>query len=267
MATYRDVREMKLRIASDIHSEFFFESDMKKLAVEALPKLDDDEATILILAGDVGSIKYPDRLVRFIDEIAHRFREVLYVPGNHCFYGGNLHHTVDDIRSLISHHDNIFFSDMGTTVIDGVTFHMHTLWTDFDKENPVSMLQAKESMNDYRLIKNGDRVANPQDMLDLHKRHMALLRSKLKKGDIVITHHTPSFQCVPEEFIGDSLNGSFHSDLEEFIIEKKPLMWLSGHTHNAVDKMIGNTRVIINPRGYGNQHKTNGYRPTLVVEV
>jgi Icc-related predicted phosphoesterase len=50
-------------------------------------------------------------------------------------------------------------------------------------------------------------------------------------------------------------------------MERQPALWFHGHMHDAKDYNIGSTRVVINPRGYGNQHKTNNYDPTLVVEI
>lgn len=32
-----------------------------------------------------------------------------------------------------------------------------------------------------------------------------------------------------------------------------PMLWVHGHTHEAFDYRIGNTRVIVNPRAYPNE--------------
>lgn len=249
---------MKLRICSDIHSEFW--DDVKGMGQIVLPEMEGDADSTLILAGDVGSMHSPENLVGFIDEVAPRFKNVLYVLGNHEFYGGNLDRTPEDISEMLRHHDNIVFAPG----IDNI--HMETLWTDFDKENPISMIEAATRMNDYQYIHDCYLLARPEDMVDLHKRAVESF-SVICEGDIVITHHAPSYQSVPEEYKTSRVNGAYASDLELLILEKKPILWVHGHTHTPCDYMIGNTRVVCNPRGYGNQFKKNGYNSKLVIEV
>lgn len=38
------------------------------------------------------------------------------------------------------------------------------------------------------------------------------------------------------------------------LIEKyQPTLWIHGHTHEKADYMIGNTRIVSNPRGYNRE--------------
>lgn len=258
---------MKLRIASDIHTEFFGEDEIGIWSEIILPPLDDDKNTVLILAGDIGSMKHKECLVNFLDAVVPRFKTVLYIPGNHEYYGGNLLTTPDVIRELTGKHKNLFFTNMGGCVEENKKIHMHTLWTDFDGGNPQSMFEAGERMNDYRLIRNGGRLLQPADTYNLHKAHIENLQGNLSSGDIVVSHHSPSLRSIPPEYLTDRVNGAYHSNLHDLISDKKPALWVHGHTHTACDYMQDETRIICNPRGYGNQYKKNGYRPTLVVEI
>ena len=56
----------------------------------------------------------------------------------------------------------------------------------------------------------------------------------------------------PVYYKGDTLmNGAFHSDLSEFILDRPQIrLWVHGHMHNVSDYMLGTTRVVCNPRGY-----------------
>ena len=69
---------------------------------------------------------------------------------------------------------------------------------------------------------------------------------------VIVGHHSPSFQSVSAEFKHDILmNGGYHSNLDNFISDNPQiLLWLHGHTHSAHDYVIGNTRILCNPRGY-----------------
>jgi len=47
------------------------------------------------------------------------------------------------------------------------------------------------------------------------------------------------------------MNGGFSSDLSEFIMDRPQIKyWQHGHHHNESDYMLGETRVVCNPRGY-----------------
>lgn len=262
---------MKLRLASDIHTEFFDgqEDDMKDISELMITPLPDDKATTLILAGDIGSMKHPEMLLAFLNQVCRRFEAVRYIPGNHEYYGGDLQTTPARIKEMTLYCENLFFTKDGGSILPltNKTMHMTTLWTDFDGENPNCMLEAQGCMNDYRLIRNGGRVARPQDVLEMHKLSLQSLKKNVRAGDIVVTHHSPSLNSIPEEYLLNRVNGAYHSDLSKFIAESKPAIWCHGHTHTACDYVQDNTRIICNPRGYGNQYKKNGYRPDLVFEI
>ncbi len=270
---------MKFRLASDIHSEFFGEDEMSRLAREALPPLPDDDKTTLILAGDIGSMNKPCNILSLLNILSSRFERIVYILGNHEYYGGDFVQTPHDIKDLLSHLKNVWATTAGSKSADTCGIHAHTLWTDFDKENSVSMLEAGARMNDYRLITNGynaetqygktTRRLRPEDTLERHKEHVRCLSvfAPILPGDLIVTHHSPSLRSIPAEYLTDRVNGAYHSDLEWLIEKKKPAVWVHGHTHTACDYMIGSTRIICNPRGYGSQFKKNGYNATLTFEV
>jgi len=80
---------------------------------------------------------------------------------------------------------------------------------------------------------------------------------KIAVGDkskkfVVCTHHAPTFNSVAECYKHDTLmNGAFASDLSELIMNRPQIkLWTHGHMHNVSDYMVGETRVVCNPRGY-----------------
>ena len=80
---------------------------------------------------------------------------------------------------------------------------------------------------------------------------------KIAVGDrskkfVVVTHHAPTVLSIAEWFKHDTLmNGAFASDLSEFIMDRPQIkLWTHGHMHNVSDYMMGDTRVVCNPRGY-----------------
>jgi Icc-related predicted phosphoesterase len=96
---------------------------------------------------------------------------------------------------------------------------------------------------------------SPEDSVEDHKKmlnYIDIVTQDKTKKYVVVTHHAPSSESIAECYKGDKLmNGAFHSDLSEFILDRPQIkLWTHGHMHNVSDYVIGNTRVVCNPRGY-----------------
>jgi Icc-related predicted phosphoesterase len=100
-------------------------------------------------------------------------------------------------------------------------------------------------------------------MMDKHESDREFL--KWSKADVIMTHHTPSMMSVGPKFHGDRTNMFFHNELDSFILdlEKKPALWVHGHTHESSQYRIGDTLVVCNPRGYPGENKPE-YKPVFV---
>ena len=83
---------------------------------------------------------------------------------------------------------------------------------------------------------------------------------------MVITHHAPTPRSIAPGFHGSTLNPAFASNLEPLIARYQPAFWIHGHVHNSVNVMLGETRVVANPRGY-NADENPDYDPALCVEL
>ena len=55
------------------------------------------------------------------------------------------------------------------------------------------------------------------------------------------------------------INRFFVSDETPLILDKKPRLWVHGHTHLTCDYMLGETRVVCNPHGYPKERKWTRY--------
>lgn len=98
-------------------------------------------------------------------------------------------------------------------------------------------------------------IFSPEDAVEEFEKftqYLASVTAGLDKKFVVVTHHTPSHQSVAPYYKADQLmNGGYHSNLDEFIMDKPNLkLWVHGHTHEDFDYLIGETRVVCNPRGY-----------------
>ena len=214
----------------------------------------------------------------FLKRCSFQFPHVIYVAGNHEFYHGKFYAGIDYLREECAKHPNIYFLECDTKVIDDVTFIGATLWTDMNKGDPLTMHAIEGMMNDFRIIRNDKRNYAPmsaRDVVDRHARTLSyfkiVLTEQHNKKFVVVGHHSPSFQSMHPAYAHETLmNGGYHSDLSEFILDHPQIkLWVHGHTHHPFDYVIGETRIVCNPRGYENDDygEDTGWNPNIVLEV
>jgi len=257
---------MKVKVASDLHLEFLN-------SFEEIPNL--GTADILVLAGDIFPAKYlktngklKDIYLRFVDKCSKDFSHILYVLGNHCYYGYNYEGSKRKIKEHLPHNFQILDND--TVKIGDWNFIGFTLWTDFRNENALEMMEAAQVMNDYKVIRITPkyRKLNPTDTLNFHKDSKKYLLNQLQTLNdnvFVISHHAPSYQSVPQQFKKHA-NGAYCSNLDDLIVNHPQIKyWAHGHTHTAFNYMIEGCRVICNPGGYPGQG--TGFNPDLLFDI
>jgi predicted phosphodiesterase len=231
---------MKLNVLSDLH-----------LSLGALPT-PDNEADVIVLAGDIAR---PKEAIAWASGLA---KPVLYVPGNHEFYGGSIAGTVDELRRL-SAGTSVHLLDNDEVIIGGVRFLGTTLWTDFmlfgeGEKRAAAMQAAQRFMRDFSRIRIGEAPFTPEASAALFARHAAWLGRKLAQPHggptVVITHHAPSRKSIHPRFADSPMNACFVSDAERLIDASRVRLWIHGHTHDSFDYLVNGTRVLCNPRGY-----------------
>jgi DNA repair exonuclease SbcCD nuclease subunit len=244
---------MKIALCSDIHLEF-----------GSLPIQNTEGADVLLLAGDIctasGFSKYPQKDVyhEFFSEASEQFKNVIYIMGNHEHYHGDFAKTYETLQNELSTYANVRLLEKEVYAPDDVVFVGLTLWTDFNKEDVISMNVAERNMNDYRVIKNSktSKRLNSNDTLLDHKQALNKIDEICKQHPdlpiVIVGHHSPSKKSIKPQYENDvHLNGAYSSSLEEFILDRPNIkLWVHGHTHHEFDYMIGETRVVCNPRGY-----------------
>jgi DNA repair exonuclease SbcCD nuclease subunit len=214
----------------------------------------------------------------FLKRCSFQFPHVVYVAGNHEFYHGKFYAGIDYLRHECAKYPNIYFLECDTKVIDDVVFVGGTLWTDMNKGDPLTMHAIEGMMNDFRIIRNDKREfarMSARDVVTRHARTLSYFRLMLSehkdKKCVVVGHHSPSLQSVHETYKSQYLmNGGYHSDLSEFILDHPQVkLWTHGHTHHPFDYVIGETRVVCNPRGYENEgySEDTGWNPDIVIEI
>ncbi len=301
---------MKIAVCSDLHLEFgpivlenTSGADVLILSGDICVAADVQELTSPSFAyGHAGNMYHKSMKVHdFFQDCCKKFTDVVYVVGNHEHYHYDFKYTISHLRKMLGYLPNLHILEKGTFQIGDVTFIGGTLWTDMNKEDPLTLMHIKGCMNDFRCVNNSNRMVtrqvplymenllftedgknggkyikdekgnlipngykekeeparfSPEDAVEEHKKMLDFIRivteGNYDKKYVVVGHHTPSpFSCHPK-WAGDKLmNGGYHSDLTEFIMDRPQIkLWTHGHTHEPFDYMLGSTRVVCNPRGY-----------------
>jgi predicted phosphodiesterase len=265
---------MKIALASDLHLEF-----------QDIDLMNSEGAEVLILSGDImvaedlHSHPHMDynpytsgaladlgrrqltalRFRDFLKRCSFQFPHVIYIAGNHEFYHGKWKASIQYLRDECAKFTNVYFLERDIKVINDVTFIGATLWTDCNKGDPLTLHALADMMNDYRIIRNDEHnysKLRPAHTMYRHQQTIAYLKSILpdmKDRKIVFAgHHSPSKLSTHPKYQNEYLmNGGYSSDLSEFILDHPEIkLWTHGHTHDPFDYMIGETRIVCNPRGY-----------------
>ncbi|RQO73983.1 phosphoesterase [Pedobacter sp. KBW06] len=248
---------MKIQIISDLHQEF------------GISELNFENADLVILAGDTNlGIKGIEWVKKYIPN-----KPVLYILGNHEYYKGSYPRTLHQIIEA-SRNSNVTVLENNRLEFEGIRFHGATFWTDFSLfGSPVEYgIICQAQMNDYKVIRRDPSYSKLRsiDTFKIHQISRAWLEESLEESrgykNVVISHHAPSLQSVPELYRNDPVTAAYASDLEGLIRKYNPLYWIHGHIHTPARYTIGQTEVICNPHGYINE-KYNGYNKALLIEI
>lgn len=247
---------MKIQILSDLHLDHWGSYlGVNWYTHEFLPAIQTD-ARVLVVAGDSFSLRVRDlRWTRArLEDLCNRFQDVVYVPGNHEFYGTSIDTGLVGLHEIALYIPNLHVLDLGrAAMIDGRRFLGHTMW--FSKNDDALKISDFWCISDFEPF-----------VYEEHARFRNYLEHELTENDIVVTHHAPSVKSIDSQYEGDPHNHYFCvPEMEELIYRRQPLLWVHGHMHTPFDYVIGGTRVICNPQGYPGEGVR--FNPKLIVEV
>ena len=243
---------MRLRVYSDLHNE------LSGFDPGSGPKAD-----VVVLAGDI------DTGTRGLHWALERFADlpVVYVAGNHEFYGQRHPKVIDQLRHL-SQGTPVHFLENQAVVVNGIRFLGCTFWTDFQlfgrQQRQAALMEAGLRMSDYRRIRLGRaeryRRLRPTDTEYWHRRSLAWLRETLTQPfdgpTVVVTHHAPDPRSIAADYaqpdhVGDLIDAGYASRITPTDLPLEAIdLWIHGHTHTCVDYRHHGMRVVANQRGY-----------------
>lgn len=249
---------MRIHVISDLHQEF---------GEVPLPRVDCD---CVVFAGDV------DTKTNGLMWLFQQFRDVpvIYICGNHEFYGENYPSLIGKLK-MRAEGTNVHVLENESVTLGGIRFFGCTLWTDMALMGDWTdgAVLAGDKMNDYKRVRNsarGYKRLSPRDTRRAHLESVTAMREFFSAGDarssVIVTHHAPSLQSLPERRRTEAISCAYASNLDDLILEHQPRLWIHGHIHHNNDYMIGETRVLANPRAYPDDPNSE-FVPNLVVTL
>lgn len=264
---------MKIAIASDIHLE-----------IADLNLQNTVDADVLVLAGDIllaqdlhdhppSQTPYSPEIIRtlgsrqlkaqkyrdFIKRVSFQFPHVIAIAGNHEFYHGKWVGSIQTLREEYGVYPNVHFLERDICKIEDVTFVGGTLWTDYNRGDPLALHAISGVMNDFNMIRHdglGFTKLRPAHALSRHRDTLDYFKTVIdeRKDEkvVVVSHMAPSSLSIHEKYKHETLtNSAYYSDLGDFILDRPQIRyWIHGHVHTDFDYQIGDCRVVCNPRGY-----------------
>lgn len=236
---------MRIQFASDLHLEFFQKDFPDFRGVEPA------DSDVLVLAGDIANGS------RVFELFGDWHCPVIFVPGNHEFYGASLPKVLSDFQERAARYPNVTVLNGTQAVISGVRFVGGTLWTDYElfgkERRDEAMFACAGKIHDHAVIEGkGGTAFRPADARDEHLLQRQQIESTLSVPfvgkSVLVTHHAPHRRSVHPQYAADITSTAFASHLAH-IVELADLC-IHGHVHSNFDYTVGKTRVVANPLGY-----------------
>ena len=242
---------MHASVVSDIHLEYYKNVTLNNT----------EGSDLLILAGDIGC-GISSVLDLFIKDCCKKYNNVIYILGNHEFYGFDITDVVNHWNEMSRDIENLHFLNNSTCVIGGVKFIGSTLFSDtvnglsITEELFINGLNRREIsvFNDFNHIYlNGRKITLNDYNVEYTKSIDFITReinrpSDLKK--VLITHYGTMMPSIEDRFMGNPSRPLFVTDLSSLICNSDLDLVIHGHLHTPSDYEYFGKRVICHPYGY-----------------
>jgi predicted phosphohydrolase len=207
--------------------------------------------SILIIAGDMSAGKDAHNILKVIST---KFKHIIYIPGNHEYYGNSIRH----LNKMISNHSipNLTTIDSNGH-IDCIVYGKRIVgcvgWGSLNNNQYV----IQNTINDFKkiIIDEQSDYVGITDILEKHNQDIAFLNNALKTPcDIVVTHHVPCNFLVRPEFQTSNLQSAYVMNVDTELFNNSevllPEYWVFGHTHDYIVQDSFDIKFRCNPVGY-----------------
>lgn len=246
-------------VISDMHLDFYPNANtlLRNMPVSS---------EVLLIAGDMCELRNFQDM--WLEILLAKYRYIFYVPGNHDWYGSST--TLDVSRRFMGRVGWSSFKVLQRqtdTIFGNFKISGATLWF---PDHPTNTFHER-FLGDFHYIRDFKPWVYQQHEMDkefFHKKGRGIIRGVGFQGaaDIWMMHHLPFSASIHPKYANSPTNRFFLGNLGDAFYDAtyKPRVIVHGHTHEAMDYMIDDTRVVCNPVGYPNEGGEARFKPKLV---
>jgi predicted phosphodiesterase len=241
---------MKILHLTDLHLEF------NKNLIDFSSVINTKVAKVVVLTGDIAGGTHSLPFIKHLISLGYI---VIYILGNHEFYGHDIDELINEWRKISKNIDNFHFLEGDSVVIDDVEFFGTCLWTSVGTRNKDEFADPllKYHIKDFSSIKNW----SVEKMKDRFYSSFENLQQMIDKSNankkVVLIHYLPSYESIHESYFGSPQNPLFASELGYYFAYSDVKGIFHGHTHTKCDYFLGDCFVRCNPYGYHDLNMKN----------
>lgn len=263
---------MKINFLSDLHLEG------NNPANNLLSKPYVPTGDVVLLSGDITNSTSMERVKEYFENCG---KEVLYIPGNHEYYGGNWDTQVDTMCKYYAENcPNIKVMDDDYVKIGDVHFLGGTFWSNI---SPLEEGEVKRCIADFVWYAR-NKFERPIQVIDgctIDKQRQAhklsyewfdLMLGNIRRKDpeakiVCFTHFPPSWEAQEARFKSTALGSYFYSHSDYLIEKHQPNYWIYGHTHGNISWKNGITNILSNQLGYRSEPSNSSFDQHMEIEL
>ena len=248
-----------IQIVSDLHIEY--RNDIVPNPLDYITP----SASILVLAGDIGSFYKINQLEGFLTQLSPHFEIIIYVPGNHEYYMTqnmeplSMSKLLNRLYTIEKKIANLYILNQKSVILDNICITGCTLWSNALVTIPKFIVRIHGMTNELYKRKYENDVKYIGNMVEYCNKNNLKL--------VVITHHCPTFEIVDVHKMKDKYISLYVSDLDHLLDDQKIKVWCCGHIHRNFDIITkGNTRVVGNQKGKP-RDKIMDFKKDCVIQI
>lgn len=264
---------MKIHVISDLHLDTYHSGQRTEFFRRLREMRLRNPADVLVVAGDVCSqAAHKDFAKKVLTELCSMYRKVLYVFGNHEYWGHDfptINAMVDRWRTDPNLANLEVLTDGDTMDVEGQTYLGGTMWYPQPDDEDA---WTKNMYPDFRAVRDFE-----PEVYHCHGRFLTALEHALEPGDprldpinglVVISHMGPLEDSIDAQFAGYETNRFFCPDISHHLKGPNlPKLWIHGHTHCAFDYKWRGMRVYCNPHGYPNEGANRNFWDRIAIDI
>lgn len=198
----------------------------------------DEHYRVLAACGDICSI---DQMTVYLDKVSALYDYVLFVPGNHEYYGQEMNSINTALDDINKQYDNVHIFIPGNERLllrDDLMIHGTTLWADVYKGCRVNSKRTPISI-DNRLLDYIDMNSLYDYAVEQLDNTIAISADR-SLDTIVLTHHAPTLSVRNIYYSNDHCG--YVSDLT-YLLADPLIAWVYGHTHSNITTTVNDVLI------------------------